>query len=99
MYTKRRTFSFLAMGSMKREGKNGKRKENQTTSSGLKENQTGTAKIVRVKSITNNFFILKIPFFMFIYFTPLQAKKYYSVTVTVTGISVLTIAFSPLVRS
>jgi hypothetical protein len=25
---------------MKREGKNGKRKENQTTSSGLKENQT-----------------------------------------------------------
>lgn len=28
-----------------------------------------------------------------------EAKKYYSVTVTVTGISVLTIAFSPLVRS
>jgi len=42
---------------------------------------------------------LVFPFFMFIYFTPLQAKKYYSVTVTVTGISVLTIAFSALVRS
>ena len=39
MYTKRRTSSFSAMGSMKREGKNGKRKpDNQLRAEGKPDN-------------------------------------------------------------